>query len=67
MDVLLIDDHPLFRAGLRSLLERMDTKARVVEVESCEAALSMGEGKRPDFDLILLDLALPGLNGVDAI
>ena len=67
MDVLLIDDHPLFRAGLRSLLERMDTKARVVEVESCEAALAMGEGKRPDFDLILLDLALPGLNGLDAI
>jgi DNA-binding NarL/FixJ family response regulator len=67
MNVLLIDDHPLFREGLRSLLERMDTKARIVEAESCEAALAMGEGDGPDFDLILLDLALPGMNGLEGI
>src|SRR5262245_37776680 len=67
MSVLLVDDHPLFREGLRSLLERMDDTARVVEAESCESALSMGEGEGAGFDLILLDLALPGMNGLEGI
>lgn len=67
MNVLLIDDHPLFREGLRSLIERMDSKARIVEAESCEAALALEEGHGADFDLILLDIALPGMNGLDAI
>jgi DNA-binding NarL/FixJ family response regulator len=67
MNVLLIDDHPLFREGLRSLLERMDTQARIVEAESCEAALALGERHGPGFDLILLDLALPGMGGLEGI
>jgi DNA-binding NarL/FixJ family response regulator len=67
MHVLLIDDHPLFREGLRNLLERLDPKARVAEAESCEAALALDERGATGFDLILLDLALPGMNGLDAI
>jgi two-component system, NarL family, nitrate/nitrite response regulator NarL len=67
MNVLLIDDHPLFRQGLRAMLERMDAKARVVEADSCEAALALGERQRASLDLILLDLALPGMNGIDAL
>lgn len=67
LHVLLIDDHPLFREGLRSLLERMDPTARIVEVDSCEAALAMGDRHGPSLDLILLDLALPGMNGLEGI
>ena len=48
MQVLLIDDHPLFRHGLVSLIERMDAKARIVEAESCEAALAWARATVPD-------------------
>ncbi len=65
MNVLLVDDHPLFREGLRSLLERMEMRFRIVEAESCETAL--GESDATEFDLILLDLALPGMTGLEAI
>jgi DNA-binding NarL/FixJ family response regulator len=67
MQVLLIDDHPLFREGLRVLIERMDPKACVVETESCEEAIALAERGDEGFDLILLDLALPGMNGLDGI
>lgn len=67
MHVLLVDDHPLFRAGLRSLLERIEPDFRVAEAESCEAALAMGESGAAEFDLILLDLALPGMNGIEGL
>ena len=65
MQVLLIDDHPLFREGLRVLIERMDPKACVVETESCEEAIALAERGGAGFDLILLDLALPGMNGLE--
>jgi DNA-binding NarL/FixJ family response regulator len=67
MTVLLVDDHPLFRQGLRSLLERMDAGMRIHEADTCEAALAWGERDRAGLDLILLDLALPGMNGIDGI
>jgi DNA-binding NarL/FixJ family response regulator len=66
MQVLLVDDHPLFREGLRSLLERMQVRASITEADSCERALELGE-RAGGFDLILLDLALPGMNGIDGI
>jgi two-component system, NarL family, nitrate/nitrite response regulator NarL len=67
MNVLLIDDHPLFRQGLRSLLERMEMDFRIEEAESCEGALDLPPEAPAEFDLILLDLALPGMNGLEAI
>lgn len=67
MKVLLVDDHPLFRAGLRSLIERMEPSVRAFESDSCEEALALADRDGPGFDLILLDLALPGMNGLDGI
>jgi DNA-binding NarL/FixJ family response regulator len=63
--VLIVDDHPVVREGLVAVLE--DTKeVRVVgAVGSAEEALaSMGTASP---DVVLLDLELPGMSGVDAI
>ena len=63
--VLLVDDHELLRAGLRSRLEREDGIAVVGEADSAERAVVMARALQPD--LILLDLLLPRKSGYDAI
>lgn len=66
MKFLLIDDHALFRSGLRMLLEKMQGAHRFLEAESCEAGFAAAAA-HPDIDIILLDLALPGMNGLDGL
>ena len=64
--VLVVDDHPIVRQGLVSLLEDDPGSFEVVgAVESAEAALPLVTARQPD--VILLDLELPGQNGVAAI
>jgi DNA-binding NarL/FixJ family response regulator len=65
ISVLLVDDHELLRAGLRSRLEREDGIAVVGEADSAERAVVMARALQPD--LILLDLLLPRKSGYDAI
>jgi two-component system invasion response regulator UvrY len=61
MNILLIDDHAIVRAGLKQMLSAM-LDATVHEVPSAEAALLELATLRPD--LVLLDLGLPGLGGL---
>jgi two-component system response regulator NreC len=63
--VLVVDDHELLRAGLRSRLEREDGIAIVGEADSAELAVVLARRLQPD--LILLELLLPKKNGYDAI
>jgi DNA-binding NarL/FixJ family response regulator len=63
--VVIADDHPIFRDGLRRLLES-DPSFRVVgEAADGNAALAVAEAERPD--VLLLDLSMPRLGGLDVL
>jgi DNA-binding NarL/FixJ family response regulator len=63
--VLIVDDHPLLRQGLRSRLEREPGIVVVGEAGTAESAIVMARQLQPD--LILLDLLLPRKSGYEAI
>ena len=62
--VLIADDHGLVRMALRTLLDAETDIEVVGEAESGEMAVSMAEEYEPD--VILLDLRMPGIGGVEA-
>lgn len=61
--VVLADDHPRVRAGLRSLLARADDIQIVGEASNGEEALRLVETLTPD--VLLLDVEMPRMNGVE--
>jgi DNA-binding NarL/FixJ family response regulator len=63
--VLLVDDHELLRAGLRSRLEKEPGIDVVGEADSAERAIILARTLQPD--VVLLDLLLPRSSGFDAI
>jgi DNA-binding NarL/FixJ family response regulator len=62
--VLVVDDHSLVRAGLRALLEKVPGVEVVGEASDGREALKLIETIKPE--LVLMDLAMAGLNGVEA-
>lgn len=62
--VLIVDDHPPFRAGLRALLESTPALAVVGDVGSGDEAVRLAARLQPD--VILMDVQMAGLNGIDA-
>jgi DNA-binding NarL/FixJ family response regulator len=62
--ILIADDHPVFRFGLRALLNAMPDTDVVGEATSGEEALVLAGSLRPD--VILMDINMPGVNGIEA-
>ncbi len=62
--VLIADDHPIFRDGMRGLLESVPDTEVVGEASSGEEAIALAAALQPD--VILMDLKMPGCNGIEA-
>src|SRR6266849_1977495 len=62
--ILLVDDHPLVRNGLRALLASVPDMTVVGEASNGEEAIAQAAELQPD--IILMDLHMPGLNGIEA-
>ena len=62
--VLIADDHPLFREGMRGRLDRVADVAVVGEAASGDEAVELAQKLEPD--VILMDIKMPGLNGIEA-
>lgn len=62
--VLLADDHTLVRAGIRALLDKLPDVQVVAEATDGRDALSLVKAHQPH--LVLMDIAMPGLNGLEA-
>ena len=66
MNLIVADDHALFRNGLTLLLKQQCADCTIWEGDGLDAALAQAES-HPDVDLALLDLHMPGMNGAQGI
>ncbi|MGH2341972.1 response regulator [Segnochrobactraceae bacterium EtOH-i3] len=64
--IVIADDHPLFRGALRQTLEGLYPGVRIEEAGSVDA-VGRTLGGHPDVDLVLLDLAMPGVKGFSGL
>lgn len=64
--VLIADDHPLFREAMTQVVRLVDADAECTEAATLEQALSLLNGD-DRFDLVLLDLGLPGVSGLSGV
>lgn len=62
--ILITDDHPLFRDGLRALLESVEDMQAIGEAATGEEALTEARALQPD--IVLMDIKMPGMNGIEA-
>lgn len=64
MKILVVDDHPLFLSGIRTVLEGLADAVTILEAGSAEAAFAHLE-RAPDIDFLCLDVQLPGMDGIE--
>ena len=63
--LLMVDDHALMREGLKQLVQCVDDIEVAAEASNGDDALAIL--KREHFDLVLLDISMPGIHGVELI
>ncbi|MBI3942222.1 MAG: response regulator transcription factor [Chloroflexi bacterium] len=64
LHILIADDHPIFRDGLRALLSSSPGIELAGEATTGEEAISLAASLQPD--VIIMDIRMPGMNGIDA-
>ena len=64
MNILIVEDHELTRFGLKTTFEGVDYVERIFEADSAEAAIDIFNNNH--IDIIIMDLGLPKMNGIDA-
>lgn len=62
--ILLVDDHKIMRDGIKAILRHSDEFHVMAEAESGSEAIQVCKKQRPD--IVLMDIGLPGLNGIEA-
>ena len=63
--LLIADDHPLYRDGMHGLLDSVPDTEVIGEASTGEEAITLAENLQPD--VILMDIKMPGINGVQAM
>jgi two-component system invasion response regulator UvrY len=65
MRILIVDDHAIVRKGLAQILREEFSAAKITEVSNSNEALM--EVRRQKWDIILLDISMPGRNGIETL
>ena len=63
-NILIVEDHELTRFGLKTAFESCDFVAQIFEAESAEKGIELA--KQNEIGLIIMDLGLPGIDGIEA-
>jgi len=66
MKIMIVDDHPLIREALRHVLATFDAEINLIEAQNFAEGL-IAAVDHANLDLILLDLGLPDVDGIDAL
>jgi DNA-binding NarL/FixJ family response regulator len=65
MELMIVDDHPLFREGLKTIVNRDDKYTVVCEAGNGTDGIRLGRRHKPD--IMLVDISMPGKNGIQVI
>ena len=63
--ILIADDHPVVREGLKKMFEKVSDIS--IAGEACNGQEVLNKIERNDYDLVLLDISMPGKDGLDIL